>query len=122
VTFRERMAYVGTCPCGGEHIEGALYYVAAGVKFIREEADRGKAASFLLGPYKSHAAALSDVPLGRDLAHEANNDQALRLVYGTCAWKDPNTAPDGILNARAEEAERGPSATKPKRRRAPQTT
>lgn len=95
------------CTCGGEHAEGAVYFVSA----VRGQTDntgtRPAGVAFLLGPYASHSYALSMVETGRALAHKANPYQAMGIAVGTVAWNGAEP-PTGVLNnsLAAEEARR----------------
>ena len=84
-----------TCNCGGQHHEGANYYVSVvdGPQF-----------NLLAGPYKTHAEALAMLRPTQDLANKLV-PQSWFYGFGTVAMKPECTRP-GKLNDKLAEQER----------------
>lgn len=76
------------CPCGGEHSEGAVYFVSV----RRNETDWVP----VLGPYGTHPEALALVDKGRELT-ERVDPRAHWYAFGTVALPG-DTKRVGLLN------------------------
>lgn len=80
------------CSCGGEHTEGANYYVSM------VDADNHKRVALLAGPFTNHADALGLVRRATDEAVRCNQWYHFN-AFGTMAMAPTYTVP-GKLNAR----------------------
>lgn len=81
-----------TCECGGNHPEGANYYVS----IVRDGAQQRT--GLLAGPFKKHGEALALVDRARDEACKVDG-YAWFYSFGTLAMPATYTNP-GVLNAR----------------------
>jgi hypothetical protein len=83
------MSAADECGCGGEHREGALYYVTC--------VDGGRV-GYVAGPFADHPSALAMVEPARKMALKVNQWSHF-YAFGTCALPPEHPRKVGALNA-----------------------